>query len=248
MTSIKIKNVTLSFPIYDVSTRSLKSRVLDVASLGKITKNSNQVTEVIALDNLSLTIEQGDLVGVIGNNGSGKSTLLRVISQVYEPLIGSVSIDGKISALLDFSLGLEPDSTGIENIYAMSAIRGLNPLEIKNNIDDIIDFTGLGEYIRMPLRTYSSGMQLRLAFAIITQVAPDILVLDEVITVGDATFIQKAESKISALIQDSRIVVMASHDQGIIRKICNKIIWLDSGRVKFFGDVDGGLNAYNEKV
>jgi len=242
--SIELKQVSIDFPIYGISTRSLKHQLLRVSTGGRFTSGQNHVVTVRALDSLNLTIEHGDRVGFIGHNGAGKSTLLRVLSNIYPPSSGTVTIDGKISALLDIMLGMEPDATGFDNIILRGILQGLNYEEIHAKKMEIAEFTELGDYLSMPVRTYSTGMQLRLAFAIATSITPEILILDEVINTGDESFIQKAEKRIKQVISSAQIVVVASHDLGIIKDLCNKVLWLDQGSVRYYGDVPTGLNLY----
>jgi len=235
MAEINIKNVVVEFPIYGVSTRSLKKQFLRVSTGGKLGQDSSIVT-VRALDSITLKIEHGDRVGLIGHNGSGKSTLLRLISGIYEPVSGEINIEGKVSALLDVMLGMDPESTGYENIVLRGILNGLTRKQILSLRDEIAEFTELGSYLSLPVRTYSAGMQLRLAFAISTSIMPEILVLDEIVGVGDDSFMKKAQLRFNSILQSSHIVILASHDINIIEKNCNKVIRLDAGKIVYFGD------------
>lgn len=242
MASIILDKVTVEFPIYNMSARSLKSQLLNLTTGGKLGANAKSKVVVKALDNVSLHLKHGDRVGIIGHNGAGKSTLLRTLSQVYEPTSGRVIIDGTISSLFDMTLGMDPESTGYDNIVIRGLIQGLTSKQIKAKVDDIANFSELGDYLAMPVRTYSTGMKLRLAFAIATSVSPDILVLDEIMGAGDAAFMNKARKRIDDLIQHSSIVLLASHSQEIINNICNKILRLETGKIKFLRKIVKPVN------
>ena len=235
----------MEFPVFGASALSLKKQLLRLSAGGFIrkTRDHNSVT-VKALDNISLSLTHGDRVGLIGHNGAGKSTLLRVFSRIYEPTQGHIHIDGKVSALLDVMLGMDPEATGYENIYLRGILQGLTRREIKAKAQSVAEFTELGDYLAIPVRTYSNGMALRLAFAIATTLSPEILILDEVVNVGDADFIKKAEKRFAELIDQAKIVILASHDANIIRKNFNKVIWLDAGWLRFFGACEDGLAQY----
>lgn len=244
MASIKLDQVSIDFPIYGIKTRSLKHQLLRVGTGGRFRDQEHDVVTVRALDNLSFVIEHGDRVGIVGHNGAGKSTLLRVLSNIYSPTSGDIQIEGKVSALLDIMLGMEPEATGYDNITLRGLLQGFTYKQINEKREEIAEFTELGDYLEMPVRTYSAGMQLRLAFAIATSTIPEILILDEVINTGDESFIRKAEQRIQEFISSAEIVIITSHDLGIIKDLCNKLIWLDQGSVKFYGDMDEGLELY----
>ncbi|NQY42528.1 MAG: ABC transporter ATP-binding protein [Legionellales bacterium] len=246
MAHIKLNSVDLEFPIYGNNSRSLKQRVLNFSSGGAI-KKFDSVTTVKALDNLSIELKDGDKIGLIGHNGSGKSTLLRLLAGIYEPIIGSIEVQGSIASLIDFTMGLMPELTGIENIKLMGKLKGLNKDEVSNNIQSIVEFTELGDFIYLPIRSYSSGMQLRLAFALATQYHFEIFLIDEVVGVGDVSFQEQAKKRINNIVDKSNIVVLASHDDNILKQICNKILWLDKGKIVFSGSPDEALEKYNKK-
>ena len=218
MASININNAVVEFPIYGVSSRSLKKQFLRISTGGKLASQDDSIVTVRALDGITLNIGHGDRVGLIGHNGSGKSTLLRLISGIYEPVAGEINIEGKVSALLDVMLGMDFESTGYENIILRGILHGLTRKQILARRDDIVEFTQLGDYLSLPVRTYSSGMQLRLAFAIATSIMPEILVLDEVVGTGDAVFMERAQQRLNAVIASSHIVVLASHSVEVIKK------------------------------
>lgn len=248
MAEIQLKNVSLDFPIYGANTRSLKKRLIHATTGGLIKQTHGSVVTVRALNNINLHVEHGDRVGLIGHNGAGKSSLLRVLTGIYEPLEGEIHIQGKVTALLNVMLGLDVESTGYENIVICGILNGLTYETIEANKRAIAEFTDLGDYLAMPIRTYSSGMQLRLAFAIATAVDPEILILDEVIGVGDSQFIDKARQRMQTLIDKSKIVIVASHDPKIIHTICNKVIVMQKGNMVFYGPVKEGIAYYDEHV
>lgn len=244
MTIISLKNVDLHFPIYGADTRSLKKKIIHVTTGGMIEYHQNQVLTVHALKNINLDIKEGDRVGLIGPNGAGKSTLLRVLAGIYEPTQGLVQVNGKISALLEVLLGLDPESSGFENMIIRGILHGMTFKEITQKKAQIAQFTELDDYLDMPIRTYSTGMQLRLAFAIATAINPEILILDEVVGAGDAHFMEKAKQRINQLIESSKAVILASHDNQAIESICNKVIVMKAGEIVFFGDTLEGLAVY----
>jgi ABC-2 type transport system ATP-binding protein/lipopolysaccharide transport system ATP-binding protein len=248
MADILLKNITLDFPIYGASTRSFKKRLLRATTGGLIKQTESSVITVRALNNLNLHIEHGDRVGIIGHNGAGKSTLLRVLAGIYEPIIGEMIIEGKVTALLNVMMGLDQESTGLENIKLCGILNGLTFETIEKNTKAIADFTDLGDYLSMPIRTYSSGMQLRLAFAIATAIEPEILILDEVVGVGDTNFIEKARARMLSIIHTSNIVIIASHDRKILTDICNKVIVMNAGEISFYGPAKEGIEFYDKKI
>ncbi len=228
---IDASKLSVEFPIYENSHRSVKKAVLNLTTGGRIGKDAGNHTVVTALDNLSFRFEDGARVGLLGHNGSGKTTLLRVLSGIYAPVKGSLVLKGRIASLLDVSMGLDPDATGFENIYLRGILEGLKPSQIKARTDDIADFSELGDFLNLPIRTYSSGMMLRLAFAISTSVDADILIMDEWLSVGDVEFCTKAEKRLETLVEKASILVVASHDPGLIQRVCNRQIHLEHGRI-----------------
>jgi lipopolysaccharide transport system ATP-binding protein len=228
---ISADNITVEFPIYENSHRSLKKQVLNLTTGGKIGSDAGKHPIVRALDGLTFDFTHGERIGLTGHNGSGKTTLLRVLSGVYAPIRGKLNTQGKIASLLDVSMGLDPDATGFENIYLRGIMDGLRPAVIREKIDEIADFTDLGDYLNLPVRTYSSGMLLRLAFAISTSVEADILIMDEWLSVGDAAFSAKAAIRLEKLIGNASILVIASHDPKLIERICTRSIHLEHGHI-----------------
>jgi len=248
MANIELRNVTVEFPIYNVSSRMLKKRFLRLATGGSVFKDTNQRVVVRSLDNVSLSIAHGDRIGLIGHNGAGKSTMLRLLAQIYEPTIGNIKIEGHVSSMLELAQWVEAEATGRENIFMRSIILGLSKQEILKKIDEISDLTGLGDFLNMPVRTYSSGMLARLAFAISTSVKPEILLIDEGFGTGDADFLKKAHERMLSLLNQSSIVVMTSHSEAIIRQFCNKALVLDSGSIKYIGSVDQAFQYYANQI
>lgn len=244
MALIKLQNVSVEFPIYNSYSRSLKNRVLSIATGGSIERRSDRLVIVRGLDDVSMTFKDGDRIGLIGHNGSGKTTLLRVLSGIYTPTSGYAVTKGNCVSLININLGIDPDATGRENIRLRCAMMGMHPQEIADKIEDISEFSGLGEFLEVPFRTYSSGMQMRLAFAASTAVRPEILIMDEWLSTGDETFKDRANQRMHDLVDSTRILVLASHSKELLEKNCNRIIWLEHGRIKMDGDPAEILNAY----
>jgi lipopolysaccharide transport system ATP-binding protein len=247
MASIEFNNVCVDFPIYNANGRSLKNRLIQVATGGQLGADQQGRVIVRALEGLSFTIKDGDRVGLLGHNGAGKSTLLRLLCGVYEPSSGIARINGKIGSLIDISLGIDPEATGRENIYLRAGLLGMTRAEISKQIDGIIEFSELGNFVDMPLRTYSSGMHLRLAFAVSTILRPEILLMDEWLSVGDEGFKHKAEMRMTELVQATNILVIASHSREVILHTCNRVIWLEHGKIHMDGDPHSVATAYFER-
>ena len=243
---IVLRDVALDIPIFDVSSRSLKKRMMRLGRRNRIGEDTSGVVVVRALDGISLQLAAGDRLGLIGHNGAGKSTLLRVLAGIYVPTAGEVRVSGKAVPLLDISLGMDEQSTGRQNIRLRGLLLGMSDAEIAAKTADIAAFTELGDYLDLPLRTYSSGMRLRLAFAIATAVDADILLLDEVIGVGDAAFQLKATRRLAELHARAEIVVLAIHNNRTLRETCNKALWLQNGRAVAFGAVDEVVSRYEK--
>lgn len=226
---IRADNITVEFPIFNASHRSLKKAVLRATTGGRVARDAGKHVVVRAVSEASFEFKPGDRVALVGHNGAGKTTLLRVLSGVYAPVFGKLDVKGKIGSLLDMSLGMDPEATGYENIFLRGVVMGLHPSEIEEKVDEIAAFSELGDYLNMPARTYSSGMALRLAFAVSTAVHPDILLMDEWLSVGDASFNKKAADRLNSLVERSSILVMASHSPQLVQKICNRKIVLEKG-------------------
>ena len=232
MTVIKAQNLVVEFPIYSFTGhRSFKKSILNLATGGILAKDAANRVVVRALDNLNFEFNEGDRVGLIGNNGSGKSTLLQVLAGIYEPVSGQLNVDGRITSMLGISLGMDAEVTGEENIYLRGQLMGLSRRKIDTMVDDIADFAGLGDFLNLPLRTYSSGMAMRLAFAVATSVDADIILMDEWLSVGDADFVNKAKAKLTQMLGKARLVVIASHNHAMIKDQCNTILTLEHGKI-----------------
>ena len=244
-TALTLKNVSVSFPIYQTSSLSLKKRLLFRGTGGQIATDANHRIVVEALRNVSLSLKAGDRVALVGSNGAGKTTLLRVMAGVYEPFAGVVNFHGRISPMFDISLGIDSETSGYDNIRLRGLILGLTPSEIEKLLPDIVEFTELGDYLDLPVRTYSSGMMTRLTFAVATCFAPEILLMDEWIMAGDAAFLTKAEHRVQSFIAKASITVLASHSLETCRLFCNQGIWLDQGQIKAAGPIDKILNDYS---
>ncbi|HEX4045470.1 MAG TPA: ABC transporter ATP-binding protein [Gammaproteobacteria bacterium] len=247
MASIDLKRVFVEFPIYNINSRSLKKNFLRLATGGTVSKDANKHVIVRSLNDVSLSVRQGDRIGLIGHNGSGKTTLLRLLARIYEPTDGDLQITGHVSPMLDLMHGIEAEFTGYENITMRGTILGISRQQINQQMEEIAELTGLGDYLSMPVRTYSSGMMVRLAFAISTSIQPDILLIDEIFGAGDADFLQKARNRMISLLNQSNIVIMATHSDELIREFCNKALLLEGGRIKYFGAVDEALALYHNR-
>lgn len=249
MASIDFENVSVDIPIYNASGRSLKKRLISVATGGQLGADDNGRVVVRALEGLNFSLRDGDRVGLVGHNGAGKSTMLRLLSGVYAPSHGRARIEGEIGSLIDISLGIDSEATGRENIYLRGALLGVDKAEMNARIDEIIAFSELGGFIDMPLRTYSSGMHLRLAFSVSTMVRPEILLMDEWLAVGDQGFTQKAEFRLTQMVQSTNILVLASHSRILVEKVCNRVLWLEHGKIRMDGTPADVLPLYfNDSV
>ncbi|SAL34883.1 ABC transporter ATP-binding protein [Caballeronia concitans] len=248
MAYIALKNASLDLPIYDVQSRSLKKRLASLRNRNSDVNERSDTVVLRALNDLSFRIESGDRLGLVGHNGAGKSTLLRVLAGIYAPSSGVVETQGKTVPLLDISLGMDENSTGRQNIRLRGLLLGMRDEEIAEKEEGIAAFSELDSFLDLPIRTYSSGMRVRLGFAISTAVDADILLLDEVMGVGDAAFKEKANQRLAELHERSEIVVLALHDNATIRKTCEKALWLEQGNVRMFGATEEVLAAYEASV
>jgi lipopolysaccharide transport system ATP-binding protein len=242
--SITLNDVSVSFPIFNVKTYSLKNRIIK-SVMGNITSNNHdKIVHIDALKNINIQIKSGERVGVIGGNGSGKSTFLRLCSRIYKPSTGTIDIKGNISSLININIGIDPESTGRENIKLRLVMLGYNNDQINELINPIIEFTELNQFIDLPFYTYSTGMQMRLAFATSTFIKPEILIMDEWLATGDKDFQEKAEKKLNSIIEDSKILILASHSKDLILKTCTRVIWLENGQIKSDGTAKEITHAY----
>jgi len=244
MAFLRSHNLSVEFPIYQGSSRSLKKTVVAGATQGNLGRDTADRINVRALDDITLDIKDGDRVGLIGANGAGKTTLLRVLAGIYAPTRGEFYSWGRISALLDVSLGLNPDATGRENIILRGMYMNIHPREMRSLVDEIAEFTELGPFIEMPARTYSSGMMVRLGFAISTCMPAEILLMDEWLSAGDARFLDKAQRRMERFVGGSAILVLASHSPELLRKWCNRGVLLQHGRIAAQGSIDEVLKVY----
>jgi ABC-2 type transport system ATP-binding protein/lipopolysaccharide transport system ATP-binding protein len=247
MNSIEANKICLDYPIVGGGSRSLKNRILGAATGGLIS-GGDGIPVVNALWDVSLHLQDGDRLGLIGHNGAGKSTLLKVLAGIYQPTSGVLSVTGQVVSTLNLSIGMESEATGFENIITRSLLLGMKMKEAKQKLNDIAEFTELGEYLDMPVRIYSSGMTTRLAFATVTAMNADILLMDEVIGTGDAAFMDKAEKRLKDFMSRSKILVLTSHNEAMIRKFCNKALLLEHGKMLGIGDVDEMFAFYSERI
>jgi ABC-type polysaccharide/polyol phosphate transport system ATPase subunit len=245
---ISLEQVAVSFPVYQGGSRSLKKRVLFHGSAGRIGRDAGDHVIVEALRDISFSLKAGDRVALIGANGAGKTTLLRTIAGIYEPVKGRVIARGRVSTMFDIRLGIDDDLSGYDNIRLRALLLGLSPAQIERRMTDIVKFTELGDYLDMPVRTYSSGMVLRLSFAVATCFEPEILLMDEWIMAGDAHFIGKAEQRLQTFIERARVMVLASHNLDLCRRWCTKGMWMDQGSVREFGPIDEVIERYENYV
>jgi lipopolysaccharide transport system ATP-binding protein len=237
MVNVVAENITVEFPIYGTRGRSLKQTFVRAATGGLLSRDAADRLVVRALNGLSFHFKEGDRVGIVGHNGSGKTTLLRVIAGAYEPISGSIHVTGKVATMLAIMLGMDPEATGYENIFLRATLMGFKFDEIEPLASEIVEFSELGDYIHMPLRTYSNGMAMRLAFAVSTSVSADILLMDEWLSAGDAAFTAKAQARLNSMVNRAKLLVLASHDENLIRRNCNKVMRLEHGQIVSFTDI-----------
>ncbi|MFQ6394797.1 ABC transporter ATP-binding protein [Nocardia sp. KC 131] len=241
--SIETRNAWVEFPIFDAKSRSLKKAFLGKAG-GAIGRNQSDVVVVEALRDITLSLKEGDKVGLVGHNGAGKSTLLRLLSGIYEPSRGSARIRGRVAPVFDLGVGMDPEISGYENIIIRGLFLGQTRKQMLAKIDEIADFTELGEYLSMPLRTYSTGMRVRLAMGVVTSIDPEILLLDEGIGAVDAEFMKKARIRLQSLVARSGILVFASHSNEFLAQLCDTAMWIDHGQIRLRGGIEEVVRAY----
>ncbi|SMG16032.1 ABC-2 type transport system ATP-binding protein [Corynebacterium pollutisoli] len=246
MVSIDTYNACVDFPIFDAKSRSMKKAFLSTAG-GAIGRNSDNTVVVEALKDINLHLREGDRVGLVGHNGAGKSTLLRLLSGIYEPTRGSADIRGRVAPVFDLGVGMDPEISGYENIIIRGLFLGQTRKQMKAKIDEIAEFSELGEYLDMPLRTYSTGMRVRLALGVVTSIEPEILLLDEGIGAVDAAFMAKARVRLQELVKRSGILVFASHSNDFLAQLCNTALWIDHGQIRSAGLVDEVVEDYEGK-
>jgi ABC-2 type transport system ATP-binding protein len=241
--SISTHNAWVEFPIFDAKSRSLKKAFLGKAG-GAIGRNESHVVVIEALRDITLSLEMGDRVGLVGHNGAGKSTLLRLLSGIYEPTRGSATVRGRVAPVFDLGVGMDPEISGFENIIIRGMFLGQTRKQMAAKVDEIADFTDLGDYLSMPLRTYSSGMRVRLALGVVTSIDPEILLLDEGIGAVDADFLKKARTRLQDLVARSGILVFASHSNEFLARLCKTAMWIDHGTIKMTGGIEEVVHAY----
>lgn len=247
MYAIKVDNVSKSFRMkkrYRQAT-TLKSALINVLKRQRIIQEERRFW---ALQGVSFEVPKGSTLGIIGSNGSGKSTLLKLIAGIHRPSSGGVKTDGRISALIELGAGFHPEFTGRENIFINGIILGLSRKQIYQKLDDIIRFSGLEDFVDNSVKTYSSGMYMRLAFAIAVAVDPDILLIDEILAVGDASFQRKCQNRINAFKADGKTIVIVTHDLGALERYCDRVLWLEQGELQAYGDVQSVIRMYMEYV
>jgi len=221
----------VEYPIYNAGSMSLRNQLVAISTGGRMANRAGSIVTVMALDGVSLDLEDGDRLGLLGHNGSGKTTMLRTMAGIFRPTKGHMTVEGRVSSIFGLGAGIDPELSGYENIIRMSMLLGSNLAEAKSSISEIEDFTELGNFLALPVRTYSAGMQTRLTFAVATAVHPEILLVDEVIGAGDADFQIKARERMSRFIEKSSIFVLASHSPELIRGFCNRICTLEHGKL-----------------
>ena len=238
--------VSVDFPLYHGSSRSLKKTVF-AAAAGRLGEDRQRRTVVQALRDISFTLRSGDRLGLVGTNGAGKTTLLRALAGIYEPVCGRVTVDGSLNALLDTQFGMNPELTGRENILLRGLYNGLSKPAIARLEDDVQEFAELGEFLDLPVRFYSSGMVIRLGFALATAINPQVLLMDEWFMAGDMRFLAKAMGRLENVVHGSEILVLSSHQNQAVRSWCSRVIWLDHGRIRADGPVDEIMDMYMER-
>jgi ABC-2 type transport system ATP-binding protein len=240
--SIETTSACVDFPIFDAKSRSLKKTVMGVVG-GNIASEA-KVPVIEALRDITLRLDHGARVGLVGHNGAGKSTLLRLLSGIYEPTRGSAVIHGRVAPVFDLGVGMDPEISGMENIIIRGLFLGMSRKQMQERVDDIAEFTELGDFLQMPLRTYSTGMRVRLALGVVTSIDPEILLLDEGIGAVDAAFLEKSKKRLAELVERSGLLVFASHSDEFLRELCDTGIWMEHGRIRMQGGLEEVLAAY----
>ncbi len=238
MAHINLSNVSLTFPIYGMNSRSLKHQLLHRTTGGKVAQGAQDSVEVHALENINLSLKDGDRVGLIGHNGAGKSTMLRVMAGIYQPTQGEVDVGGSVGVMIDPMAGINVEVSGLENIYLRGYALGLSKAEISDVVDDVVEFSGLGEFIHMPVRTYSAGMVTRLAFSVSTSIKTDILLVDEGLGAADAEFRDQLNQRISEFYNSVKILVLASHSEPLVKNYCTSKLSLSEGKIVQHESID----------
>lgn len=242
---IDIRDVSVNFPVLG-SEKSLRRKLLSIGVGSTIQQQRGGGHLIVkGLNDVTFKAEKGDRVGLVGHNGAGKSTLLRTIAGIYEPESGTVDVKGKVFPLFNPNLGMDMEESGMVNMFSIGMYLGMSRKDVKRKQDEIIAFSELGDYIHMPVRTYSSGMRIRLSFSIATSIDPDILLLDEDLGIGDSRFTAKVKTRIDELINRSSIMILATHDDAFMKLMCNRSVRFENGSIIDDGDVDGVLSRYH---
>ena len=236
--SLDLRGVSLEYPVYSVRAQSLRSAVMNVAVGGRLMRTRGDHTVVRALSDIHLRVGEGDRLALVGHNGSGKTTLLKVIAGIIEPTRGLMRVEGRITSMISLGSGMDWEQSGEQNIRNIATMRLMPKREIEARLPRIVEFSELGAYIHLPVKTYSAGMIARLTFSVATELDADILVLDEWLGAGDAEFRGKAAARMNAFVERARLVVLATHDHDLVAKVCNKVCELEAGQVRFFGTLD----------
>ncbi len=235
---MKLTGVTLDYTIYSVRAQSLRNLAMNMAVGGKLYRNQGDVTVMRAVSNIHIDAEEGDRIALVGHNGSGKTTLLRVIAGIYAPTQGVVDVKGSMTSMLALGAGMDLDATGLQNIKKMGAMRMIPKKVIEQRIDAIAEFSELGHFLQLPVKTYSSGMVMRLMFSVATEFDADILVMDEWLSAGDASFVAKATERMETFVNRAKILIIGTHSFGLVKRVCNKVLVLENGASVFYGPVD----------
>jgi lipopolysaccharide transport system ATP-binding protein len=240
---IEVAGLSVYFPLYHSNSRSLKKTVVAAAS-GRLGEDRQHRVVVQALRDLSFTLAPGDRLGLVGSNGAGKTTLLRTLAGIYEPVEGRVRVQGSLNALLDPNLGMNLDLTGRENIQLRGLYNGMPKPQVRRLEEDVEDFAQLGDFLDLPMRTYSAGMIVRLGFALATAIRPQILLMDEWFLAGDSAFMEKARVRLEDMVRGAEILVLSSHNSEVIKEWSTRVIWMDQGRIRADGDPVAVLEQY----
>jgi ABC-type polysaccharide/polyol phosphate transport system ATPase subunit len=248
MAAISLDNVSLAFPVFNSRTTSLRHQLIRLGTGGLIGSDAGGHKVVTALSEISIQLRDGDRVGLIGHNGSGKSTLMRLMAGIYHPTSGRARVDGRVSTIFELGVGADPDLSGMENILRIGVMMGLSHSHTRSLVPRISEFTELGDFLELPVRTYSAGMAMRLYFAMALFSDPEILLIDEVFGAGDAAFQKKAQTRLEQQIFDSHIFLFASHSPELIRRFCDRCIVMSHGKMVCFEQTDIALAEYEKRA
>ncbi|UNM06475.1 MAG: ABC transporter ATP-binding protein [Holosporaceae bacterium] len=246
MSVVSLKKVSVDFPIFNGEKFSLRSTIINKLG-GQLAEENDSVSSVKALKDITFDVQKGDRIGLVGHNGSGKSTLLRTIAGIYTHTSGELRVSGNVSTLFDIGSGFNDEMTGNENLFFGALVYGNSFKKAKESMTAMQEFTELGDYLNLPMRTYSQGMKTRIGFAVATNFEPEILLIDEVFGAGDKDFFEKSKKRIESLVEKSNALFLASHSDDLIRKFCNKAILMSHGEMKAFGAVEDVFSLYYEK-